>query len=178
MRFRTARREGFALAVALAAIVIIGSLIGIAYFASTQQYRMGRNTVLQARALTAAENGLYSTVSTSGWDAGWNTPAGPGVLSSTVSTLSDGSLDSVIVTALPNGTYSIVSIGQSGSHAGAQGRRRVGALVSLSIPTINMLAALTTRGALKAGGSSQISGSDITIPLWGCPAGGASLPGV
>jgi hypothetical protein len=178
MRFRTARREGFALAVALAAIVIIGSLIGIAYFASTQQYRIGRNTVLQARALTAAENGLYSTVSSTGWDAGWNTPAGPGVLSRTVSTLSDGSLDSVIVTALPNGTYSIVSIGQSGPRAGAQGRRRIGALVSLSIPTINLLGALTTRGSLKLGGSSQISGTDYTVPLWGCPSTSAVLPGV
>ena len=52
-RFRT--RPGFALAIALAAIVIIGAIITGMFFASTQEYRMSRNTALQARALTTSD---------------------------------------------------------------------------------------------------------------------------
>jgi len=58
------RKRGFALTVALVAIVIIGALIVGVFFAATQEYRIGRNTVLQARSLTAAEYGLNDIVST------------------------------------------------------------------------------------------------------------------
>src|SRR5690242_10249921 len=55
MQLTSKRREGFALAVAIGAIVVIGALIAGAFFASSQQFRVGRNTLLQTRARTAAE---------------------------------------------------------------------------------------------------------------------------
>ena len=69
---RSGDRRGFALLVALAALVIIGGLIVGAFFASTQEFRIGRNTVLQARALTAAEFGLNSALRNGVWQEAWN----------------------------------------------------------------------------------------------------------
>jgi Tfp pilus assembly protein PilX len=55
------RRSGFALPVAVFAIVIIGALVAGAFFASTQEFRIGSNTIQQTRALGAAEFGLNQT---------------------------------------------------------------------------------------------------------------------
>ena len=57
-----ARREGFALAVAIFAIVVIGGIVAGAFFASNQDYRIGRNTLLQERALAASEYGLNMAI--------------------------------------------------------------------------------------------------------------------
>jgi Tfp pilus assembly protein PilX len=70
MLARSRNRPGFALAVALAAIVIIGAIITGMFFTSTQEYRISRNTALQARALTAAEYGMNSIVGTGQWQQG------------------------------------------------------------------------------------------------------------
>src|SRR5688500_20276361 len=59
------RREGFALAVAMVAIVVIGALIAGAFFTSTQEYRLGRNSLMDQRAYSAAEAGVTQPVP--GW---------------------------------------------------------------------------------------------------------------
>ena len=64
------KREGMALAMAMFAIVVIGALIAGAYFASTQDFRIGSNSLVAERAFTSAEYGLNKTMS--GWDQAWN----------------------------------------------------------------------------------------------------------
>ena len=59
------RREGFALAVAMIAIVVIGALIAGAFFTSTQDYRIARNSLTEQRAFAAAEAGATQPVQ--GW---------------------------------------------------------------------------------------------------------------
>jgi hypothetical protein len=56
--------------------------------------------------------------------------------------------------------------------------RRVGTLLTLQIPELNMPGALTTRGLTKIGGSSEISGTDSLPTGWGCPPAGATKPGI
>src|SRR5438046_2340243 len=51
-------QQGVAMIMALGAIVIIGVLMGSVLFVSTQDYRVGSNTVRTARAAAAAELGL------------------------------------------------------------------------------------------------------------------------
>lgn len=180
MKPLTGRREGFALAVALAAIVIIGALIVGVFFASTQEYRVGRNSILQTRALTAAEYGLDAVLqkgTTNGWVRSWNT-ASPGVLAVRQYVPGDGSVDTVRVTALGHGNFLVVSEGRSGMSVGALGRRRIGALVAMSTAQINIRGALTTRGPTKIGGSSDIDGNDTTFSSWNCPPTTAALPGI
>src|ERR671915_301071 len=64
---RATLRRGIALPIALAAIIAVGALIAGVIFASTQEYRVGRNTLAAHRALHGAEVGLNSVV------ASWTT---------------------------------------------------------------------------------------------------------
>lgn len=173
------RQRGFALTVALVAIVIIGALIVGVFFAATQEYRIGRNTVLQARSLTAAEYGLNDIVSTGQWSKTWNNTSVAGTLVTTKAySPGDGSLDTVRVTYLGNGEFAITSEGRVGTVVGAQARKRLGAVVALNFPNVNLLGALTTRGTTKIGGSSFIDGVDDSVGGWNCPPPGSSLPGI
>jgi hypothetical protein len=176
-RFRT--RPGFALAVALAAIVIIGAIITGMFFASTQEYRMSRNTALQARALTTSEFGMNSilTVGPGNWDPSWNTAAN-GLVGTIGYSSNDGGMDTVRVTKTGDALFLLTSTGRVGPASGAQSRHRVGAIVTLAVPQLKMLGALTTQGQVKVGGSSFLDGNDTPIANWGCPPVGAAVPGL
>jgi Tfp pilus assembly protein PilV len=182
MLARTRTRPGFALAIALAAIVIIGAIITGMFFASTQEYRMSRNSALQARALTTAEYGM-NFVLTSGspaqghWNPAWNT-AGNGLLGTIGYAPGDGGTDTVRVTKVGDGLFQVTSTGRVGPATGAQARHRVGGLVTLSVPQLKMLGALTTQASVKIGGSSFLSGLDDTVPNWGCPPPSGGVPGL
>lgn len=177
MPIRSRNRPGFALAISLAAIVIIGAIITGMFFASTQEYRMSRNSAMQARALTAAEYGMNAILQSGRWNPAWNTAA-TGHLADTVFVPGDGGLDTVRVTKLSEGMFTLTSTGRVGPATGAQSRHRLGALVTLAIPQLNMLGALTTQGNFKIGGSSSLSGADDTIPKWDCPPPGSPVPGL
>jgi hypothetical protein len=165
------RRNGFALPVAVFAIVIIGALIAGAFFASTQEFRIGTNTLQQTRALGAAEFGLNQTQAN--WNGNWNTTMQRGQVRTLTPVTSDGSVATVRVTRLNDQAFLIASEGSSG-----QARRRTAKLLVLNVPQLNMLAALTARGATKIGGSSFIDGNDHNYAGWGCPAAGPPLPGI
>jgi hypothetical protein len=182
---RSHSRPGFALAIALAAIVIIGAIVTGMFFASTQEYRISRNSAMQARALTASEFGLNKLVTSDsdGWKPAWNSGANgllatlvyhPGIGADSVR----GGVDTVRVTKLNDGMFMLTSTGRVGPATGAQARHRVGALVTLVIPKVNMLGALTTRGSAKIGGSSYLDGNDTTYTNWDCPPSGSGLPGL
>jgi hypothetical protein len=176
-RFRT--RPGFALAIALAAIVIIGAIITGMFFASTQEYRMSRNTALQARALTTSEFGLNSilTVGAGNWDPAWNTAAN-GPVGTIGYASNDGGIDTVRVTKTGDAMFLLTSTGRVGPASGAQSRHRIGAMVTLAIPQLKMLGALTTQGQVKLGGTAFLSGIDSTVPDWGCPPASPGVPGL
>ncbi len=176
-RFRT--RPGFALAIALAAIVIIGAIITGMFFASTQEYRMSRNTALQARALTTSEFGMNSilTVGPPNWDPAWNTAAN-GLVGTVAYSSNDGGFDTVRVTKTADALFLLTSTGRVGPASGAQSRHRVGAIVTLAIPQLKMLGALTTQGQVKVGGSSFLDGNDNPVANWDCPPVGSAVPGL
>lgn len=181
MKRISSRRPGFALAVALAAIVIIGGLIAGVFYASTQEYRIGRNSILQARALSTAEQGLNAVLvtddATSGWNPAWNNEVAGKVFTRVYQT-GDVSAATVRVVVLGNSHFQVTSEGVAGPRAGAQGRRNIATLVALAIPQINVRGALTTRGATKIGGSSYINGNDTTVQNWNCPPADSALPGI
>lgn len=177
MRNRFRSRPGFALAVALAAIVIIGAIITGMFFTTTQEYRISRNSAMQARALTAAEYGMNYIMQSGQWVSSWNT-ASNGLLATVAYSPGDGSVDTVRVTKLNAGQFLVTSTGRNGVVSGGQAMHRIGGLVTLAIPQINILGALTTRGQAKIGGSSFLSGVDSTIANWSCPPAGAALAGL
>ena len=167
-------RKGMALGLVLIAITVISVLIVGAYYANVQEYRLGANGLTQNRAMTAAEYGhgvVYQN-----WSRTWNSyKAGTTFVRGYVP--GDGSLDSVRITKLNNLSYLVVSEGKSGigPHGGA--RRRAGLLVRLSVPQISMLGAITTKGTVKIGGSTTISGRDTSFAGWNCPPAGAPVAG-
>ena len=186
MRIQRARpRRGFALAVAIFAIVVIGALISGALFASNQEYRIGANSLVQQRALSAAEYGLDSTVS--GWQKSWNTSIAVGqvkTLSYTNSANLNGGWSNiptsaqVTITHLNTLTFLVVSTGIAGTDPRNQARRRVSVVLRIQIPQMSFQGALTTRGATKIGGSSLIDGDDHNPSGWNCPPTGSGLPGL
>ncbi len=184
MRVHRARdRRGFALLVALAALVIIGGLIVGAFFASTQEYRIGRNTVLQSRAMTAAEYGLNAALLGKVWNPEWvNSAPGVVVLKDTIFDPEDGSTGSLHIVSLGKLNYLAVSEGFSGSSLGAQGRKRLGGLIKIVPPKINFMGAVTTKNSIMVNGSSEIHGEDTTPDNWNpadCPpTAGKSMPGI
>lgn len=180
-----ARREGFALAVAIFAIVVIGGIVAGAFFASNQDYRIGRNTLLQERALSIAEYGLNMTLSN--WNAATNTTmrngttTGPQFFSAVAQSGGNNSNDyaMVRVTRLNDLTFWVVSEGfVGGATANTGARRRTGAILRLYIPSMNFLGALTVRGATRVGGSSQISGTDDDPAGWACNTAEEDLAGI
>ncbi|MDQ3696908.1 MAG: hypothetical protein M3373_02630, partial [Gemmatimonadota bacterium] len=133
---RAVRQRGFALATAILAIVVIGSLIAGVFFAATQQYRLGRNEVLTARATAAAEYGTNRTIAPNdprGWSPRWDTLS-PGDVDSTARnyTLAGGEAVSVRVTRIGDAAtplYLVASEGRAGGFLGARARRRTSTVV-------------------------------------------------
>ena len=180
---RTARRRsGFALALAIAAMVVIGTLIGGVFFAATQEYRLGRNALLQARALTAAELGLHAAITPAPvgkWDKLVFASLPVGATAPPVELLpGDGSVDTVRITRLRDASFLVVSEGRAGSERGARARRRIASVISLAVPAIQPRGALTVRGPLDVAGPASINGADTTLAGWSCDSSSAALAGV
>lgn len=177
---RSGDRRGFALLVALAALVIIGGLIVGAFFASTQEFRIGRNTVLQSKALTAAEYGLFAVTANGVWDDSWNSIDFDTVLVAKPLDPGDGSSTDVQIVTLGNGNFLVVSEGFAGDVLGAQGRKRLGGLLRLRTPTFDFRGAVTTNGSMKVSGTSEIHGQDTAPDGWltECPISTDSMPGI
>jgi hypothetical protein len=177
---RAGDRRGFALLVALAALVIIGGLIVGAFFASTQEYRIGRNTVLQSRAMTAAEYGLNSAIRSDVWNPAWNNNTSAGsILREMDFNAGGGSGGTLQIINLGNENYLVVSEGLSGSVAGAMGRKRLGGFLKLRKPKFKFLGAVTTKGDIKVTGSTEIHGEDAAPTEWlDCPPPDTALPGL
>jgi len=176
------RRDGFALAVAIGAIVVIGALIAGVFFASTQQFRIGRNTLLQSRAQTSAEYGLHAlfdphqTQGGAQWASAWNLSSSPPGLKTTVAFASNGAVDTVRVTKLGGTDFLVTSESRVSMANGAQARRRLGTLVTLLVPDVHVRGAVTVKGSIQYGGSAEVHGEDQALPDRDCPPLGATLP--
>ena len=170
-------RAGFALPVALGAMVVIGMILAGVFFAATQENRVGRNTANQEKAFRAAEFGLNNTYGM--WPNGTMNALARGGVSTIVHDSSAVShwIDTVRVTRLNDQTYWLVSTAYAGSGL-ALARHRTTAAIRMAYPQIDFLAALTVRGAIKIGGSSLTTGVDTPPPGWACPPPGATKAGI
>src|SRR5438067_5892731 len=170
-------RRGFALAMSLLAIIVIGAMVAGGYMAGIQYYRIGRNSLVEQRAMAATELGLDSAYAM--WNKSWNTQA-TGTVTTLAYRAADSSwVDTVRMTKLNQLSLLIVSEGRAGGFATQiSARRRAGMLVRLNMPRINQLGALTTRGTVTIGGSTAINGLDTTFSGWNCPPAGTGVAGV
>ena len=169
-------RRGFALAMSLLAIVVIGAMVAGGYMAGVQYYRMGRNSLVEQRAMAATELGLDSAYAT--WNKSWNTQATGTVTTLAYSAPNGTWVDTVRITKLNQLSSLVVSEGRAGGFSTPlSARRRVAMIVVLNMPKVNQLGALTSRGTVTIGGSTAINGLDTTFSGWNCPPPGTGVAG-
>jgi hypothetical protein len=170
-------RNGFALPLAIGAIVLIGTMVVGVFFVSTQENRLGNNTANQEKAFRAAEGSLNYAF------GNWNNVSmnrlARGVYREWTfdSTATRGWTATVQATRLNYANYWVTSTATAGGSNG--GRARSGMVVRVVYPKINFLGALTLRGSVNIGGASFIEGYDSIPAGWTeCPPPGAGKPGI
>src|SRR5690348_1045155 len=176
------RREGCALAVAMVAIVVIGALIAGAFFTSTQEYRVGRNSLVDQRAFTAAESGVTQPIQ--GWLKSLNlSVANYATRNPDTLQINGGGYAVRRVTRLDDYTFWVMSDGYAGGTTGSvASHHRLNAIYRLAYPSFNVIGALTVRGQVEVQGSSRVDGHDEIPPQWSssgiCPAAAGGVAGV
>src|SRR5437773_4191268 len=160
--------KGMALMMSLGAIVIIGVLMGGVLFVSTQDYRIGANTVRSTRAGAAAELGLNRVAVA--WDLADNNRMQIGDTLKRAFTAPRGGTATVIITRLGGPFFWVVSEGYAGAMGSqASARRRYGTLFRLDLPQMNFLGAITTQGNTTVNGNVAVNGNDSLPAGWaGC----------
>ncbi|HEY0969462.1 MAG TPA: pilus assembly PilX N-terminal domain-containing protein [Gemmatimonadales bacterium] len=159
-------RRGVALLTAILGVVIITVLILGGFFASTQEFRGGRNLLVEQRAFAIAEYGLNNEVAD--WDRGRNITMKVGEIDDTRRYVADGDTAFVKITKLTGNTFWVVSEGRAslGSSAMESGRL-TNAYVRLAYPSIDPKGAITTAGNVETQGNFVVSGDDTDPAGWG-----------
>lgn len=172
-------RRGMAVATALVAIVLIGSLIAGTFFFAAQEYRVGRASLDTDRALTAAEYG--QTTAFKDWTAAvWNQNLKIGDTLKRVYATGGSSTDTVTVTRIKYNMFWVVSSGRSESgNVASEGRRRTGLLVRMDTPQFPFPGAFTGATTVALSGSYTGTGNDAAPTDWtDCPPAGDGIAAV
>jgi hypothetical protein len=177
----TPRREGFALVMALGALVILGTLVAGSAFVVMQETRLGRNQLVQGRAFAAAEFGLNKIQAD--WDKTPNLQMNNGAMFDTTYMIAGQGSARVRYTRLNNETFWIVSEGRVGignaTDPKSMAVKRVNAILRLRIPTVRANGAITTSGNINVQGSPTVTGVNAMPPGWiGCDATAANKAGI
>ncbi|KPJ92544.1 MAG: hypothetical protein AMS18_07200 [Gemmatimonas sp. SG8_17] len=163
-----ARNErGLALLVAVIGLLVTGMVLSAFVVSGMMERREANSTLRSTQAFAIAEHGLNETIGN--WTtASWNEMA------------VDSSAPVSGTTAGGSGTYAgtvrrlnqeLFLIDITGVDAGTRARQNLGALVKLRLLTMDIQAALTTRGPTKVGGSAEIDGTNQDPSGWtGCAA--------
>ena len=179
--------RGMALAVAIFALVVVGALVAGAFFAGTQEQRVGEN---QRRVMTSfgvAEGGAQQRMLM------WNPttqnrvkqyPESTVAIADTVAPGGTGRYGGSWYRMGPNifliditGQDNMTSAGQNNSGGGA--RQRIGMIARIAPIEFGVKASLTTQGGVSVGGNAEIDGTDQTPTGWAsCDPPGPAQAGV
>jgi hypothetical protein len=165
-------REGFALMLALGALVAIAVLVAGSSYISLQENRLGQNELVQSRAFAMAEYGLNRIQAD--WNRTPNLQMENGASYDTSYSVAGQGTANVRYTRLNNETFWIVSQGEAtvGNSLGKArtAQKRLGAILRLRIPTIKANGAVTVNGTVTTQGNAHIYGWDSSPTDWtGCP---------
>jgi hypothetical protein len=128
-RLRGARRNGFALAATLLALLLISALVTAVFFAATEETKIGAASAKHQRTLSAAESAAEMTIAD--WNPDWSPQVG---LGGTRVTVIEGFVVpvDVYVTRLDSTLYWIVADAVDSS-SGSGVSRRIGVVVKVLI---------------------------------------------
>ena len=179
---RMVRNEpGIALAIAIFALVVVGALVAGAFFAGTQEQRLGENSRRATQAFGVAETGLTEQVRL--WDPVVNNqvlvyPSDSVTVAQVTTPGRTGSYGGFIYKLNPN-TYLIDVTGSDTASrlsdaAGFGARQRLGLLSRVRILDIDIQASLTTQGNVSIRGNAEVDGHNQHPTGWtNCAALGA-----
>lgn len=168
--------RGMALGVAIFALVVVGALVAGAFFAGTQEQRVGENSRRSEQAFGIADGGLSETIT--GWSANRQTlnitPVYPGTPYTLPNTDSPGATGRYggSVYKLNNELYLIDVTGRdkmtarTGGVIGGGAQQRLGMIVRIRPMLVGIGAALTTQGAVKLSGNAFVDGRDHIPTGW------------
>ncbi len=179
--------RGMALAVAIFALVVVGAMVAGAFFAGTQEQRVGENQRRLHQSFGVAEAGAQERVMT--WDpqamnrrpqypeesvaiADQQTPSGTGRYGGYSYRLGPN-VFLIDVTGRDSRSY-------GGSlAAGAGARQRIGMIARIAPIEFGIKASLTTQGGVRIGGTAEIDGADQNPTNWSsCDPPGPPQAGV
>ena len=179
--------RGMALAVAIFALVVVGALVAGAFFAGTQEQRVGEN---QRRVMTSfgvAEAGVQERMVV--WDPTTQNrvkqyPESSVVIPTLSAPGGTGSYNGTWYRMGPNiflidvtGQDARTSAGAVSSGGGA--RQRVGMIARIAPIEFGIRASLTTQGGVSVGGTAEIDGNDQIPTGWAsCDPPGPPQAGV
>lgn len=182
MRSRT-REQGFALAIAIVAIVIIGVLIAGAFFTSMQDQRVGANSLVQQRAFAVAEAGLnrgvadFNTLSLDTLQNGRTRRDGP----FDVGTGRDMGRYVLRTTRLNDRTYWMVAEGVADAGRPTATTRRTNMVLRGLQLALRAQGAVVAAGSVQVYDSGDVDGTGNVPPGWGTSCSiyaNPSAPGV
>jgi len=183
--------RGMALAVAIFALVVIGALVAGAFFAGTQEQRVGENQRRVQASFGVAEAGAQERVLN--WD--------PATMNKRALYCPCAGGDSVAIanTPAPNGTGSyggysykvgpnlfLIDVtgrdraSAAGAISGGGGaRQRIGMITRIAPVDFGIKASLTTQGTVNLTGNADVNGADQIPTGWtSCDPAGPAQPGV
>lgn len=170
---------GFALPVAIFALVVVGVLVTGGFFLAQQETRIGMASKNATQAVYVAEEGLSQVVMN--WSANgyhqmptWSPATASG-------TTDGGTWTAEILRTSPEIFFVRASgtVTEGGAmYSGAN--RQIGQVFRLIVPDLIPPAAIATVGNLGVGGSSQIQGADTDPSGWGgsCTTTAEDKPGI
>src|SRR6267143_4203548 len=187
--------RGMALAVAIFAMVVVGALVAGAFFAGTQEQRVGENQRRVQTSFGVAEAGAQETVLR--WDpstknkrplycpcVGGDSVPIPSVGADTVAPGGSGRYFGNSYKLGPN-IFLIDVTGRDkasadGAIAGGGGaRQRIGMITRIAPVDFGIKASLTTQGSVNLTGNADVNGNDQVPTGWtSCDPAGPPQPGV
>ena len=162
-------RRGAALLITLVVMVVLAILSSGAVLGAMQDFRAGRNTLVEQRAFAVAEFGLNQEISR--WDRARNLPPPKGMaigaIDSTNVFVAQGDTARVKVQRLTETTFWVVSVGRANIGIGAlEAQRQTHMVVRIAYPTINPGGSIVTAGNITVKGSAAISGVNTNPAGW------------
>jgi hypothetical protein len=183
--------RGMALAVAIFALVVVGALVAGAFFAGTQEQRVGENQRRVQSSFGVAEAGAQERVLT--WDPGsmnkrplyCNCAGGDSVeIPNAPAPGGSGSYGGYSYKLGPN-LFLIDVTGRdrasaAGAIAGGGGaRQRIGLITRIAPVDFGIHASLTTQGGVSLQGNANVNGADQIPTGWmACEPPGVAQPGI
>lgn len=162
-------RRGMALILTLIVVVVLAILSTGAVLSSMQEFRGGRNALVEQRAFAVAEFGLNSEISN--WDRSRNLPPPTGMAIGAIDSanvfVAQGDTAKVFIQRLTDNTFWVRSVGRANiGSAQLEAQRITNMVVRIAYPSINPGGAIVTAGNIRVQGSAEITGTNTNPSGW------------